>query len=446
MDLINHNIVVWNPRGVNAPNRGTVVKTVVDDVDASIVCMVESKLAVVDRFTVMGVLGQRFDGFVALQAVGTAGGIIVAWQSSRVQVTHSQVDVFSVTITLQLDGGEPWSLTTVYGPTQDPLKIEFLNELRAIRAGLVGPWAVTGDFNLILEAADKNNSILHRRMMGRFQRLLNDVELKEQNLVGRRYTWSNERQSPTLEKLDRWFCSVDWDEGHPDCLLQARSSSLSDHCAIMLSTNVSFRRKSRFHFQSFWTSIEGFQEAVSAGWFSVEEHSNPFVDLSNRLRETAKVLTRWSQRRVGNLKEQILMANEVIFQLDRAMDRRVLNQDERWLRGQLKKKVLGLASLERTIAHQRSRIAWLQEGDANTAFFHSHASARRRKNHIFRLRRGNTLVTEPAEMCDTATEHFVELLGTPGVREHAISLQNLDLPPIDATELELPFRKRKSGK
>jgi hypothetical protein len=121
MDLINHNIVVWNPRGVNAPNRGTVVKTVVDDVDASIVCMVESKLAVVDRFTVMGVLGQRFDGFVALQAVGTAGGIIVACQSSRVQVTHSQVDVFSVTITLQLDGGEPWSLTTVYGPTQDPL-------------------------------------------------------------------------------------------------------------------------------------------------------------------------------------------------------------------------------------------------------------------------------------------------------------------------------------
>jgi hypothetical protein len=30
----------------------------VDDVDASIVCMVESKLATVDRFTIMGILGQ----------------------------------------------------------------------------------------------------------------------------------------------------------------------------------------------------------------------------------------------------------------------------------------------------------------------------------------------------------------------------------------------------
>lgn len=188
--------------------------------------------------------------------------------------------------------------------------------------------------------------------------MLNDLELKEQDLIGRRYTWSNERQAPTMEKLDRWFCSIDWEEGHPDCLLQALSSSLSEHYAIMLSTNVSYQRKSRFHFQSFWPSMEGFQEAVAAGWFAVEEHQDPFVDLTNRLRSTAIVLTRWSQRRVGNIKQQILMANEVILQLDKAMERTQLNQ-ERWLCGQLKKKILGLASLERTIARQRSRIAWL---------------------------------------------------------------------------------------
>jgi hypothetical protein len=165
--------------------------------------------------------------------------------------------------------------------------VGFLDELRAIRAGLQGSWAVTGDFNLILEAADKNNPNLHRRMMGRFRRLLNDLELKEQDLIGRRYTWSNERQEATLEKLDRWFCSIDWDEGHPDCLLQALSSSLLDHCAIMMSTNVSYERKARFHYQSFWPKIGDYQEVVAAGWFAVEEHPNPFVDLSNRLRSTA---------------------------------------------------------------------------------------------------------------------------------------------------------------
>ena len=258
MNTTNHNIVVWNPRGLNAAIRGTIVRSVVDDAVASVVCLVESKLANVDTFAVMRVLGPRFDSFVALPAVGTAGGIVVAWQSDRVSVTRSQVDSFSVTITLAFEGGEPWSLTTVYGPTQEPLKIPFLEELRAIRAAFPGPWAVTGDFNMILDAADKNNARLNRRMMARFRRLLNDVELKEQVLVGRRYTWSNERRTPTMEKLDRWFASVDWDLSHPECLLQALSSSLSDHCAIMLSTNVSYHRKSRFHFQSFWPKISGF--------------------------------------------------------------------------------------------------------------------------------------------------------------------------------------------
>jgi hypothetical protein len=330
MDSINHNIVVWNPIGLNAPNRGTIVKTVVEDAAASVVCMVESKLAVVDHFVVMGLLGPCFDNFVALPTRGTAGGIIVAWQGNKVQVTHTQVDTFSVTISLQFEGGEPWSLTTVYGPTDDGLKVAFLDELRAVHAGLQGCWAVTGDFNLILEVVDKNNQRLHRRMMGRFRRALNDLELKEQDLMGRRYTWSNERQSPTMERLDRWFCSIDWDMGHPDCLLQALSSS--DHCAIMMSTNVSYRRKARFHFQPFWPKKKDFQEVVAAGWFDVEEHRDPFVDLSNRLRATTKVLSRWSHCRLGNLKEQILLENEVILQLNKAGDQRQLSEDEFWLR------------------------------------------------------------------------------------------------------------------
>jgi hypothetical protein len=80
-------------------------------------------------------------------------------------------------------------------------------------------------------------------------------------------------------------------------------------------------------------SIEEFQTIVAVGWFAVEEHHDPFVDLSNMLKSTAHVLTRWSKRRIGNMKEQILLANEVIFQLDKAMDSRQLNQDEHWLCG-----------------------------------------------------------------------------------------------------------------
>jgi hypothetical protein len=72
---------------------------------------VESKLDSVDRFVVMRVLGPKFDGFAALPAVGTARGILVAWQFDYVQVNHVRIGMFCVTVTLCFPGGEPWSLT-----------------------------------------------------------------------------------------------------------------------------------------------------------------------------------------------------------------------------------------------------------------------------------------------------------------------------------------------
>jgi endonuclease/exonuclease/phosphatase family metal-dependent hydrolase len=72
---------------------------------------------------------------------------------------------------------------------------------------------VMGDFNMIYQACDKNNPNVSRRVMGWFRRALDDLGLP---LHGRCYTWSNDRESPTLERLDHMFCSIDWAAGHPN--------------------------------------------------------------------------------------------------------------------------------------------------------------------------------------------------------------------------------------
>jgi hypothetical protein len=67
-----------------------------------------------------------------------------------------------------------------------------------VRQDCAGPWVLGGDFNLIYQAEDKNNPNLDRAMMGRFRRVINEAELQEIPLIGRQFTWSNERESPTL--------------------------------------------------------------------------------------------------------------------------------------------------------------------------------------------------------------------------------------------------------
>lgn len=53
---------------------------------------------------------------------------------------------------------------------------------------------ICGDFNLIYHDEDKNNGNLHRRKMGRFLRLINDLALKEVYLNGLHL--SNEQSPP----------------------------------------------------------------------------------------------------------------------------------------------------------------------------------------------------------------------------------------------------------
>lgn len=162
-------------------------------------------------------------------------------------------------------GDHSWCLTAVYGPQADEDKVAFLDELREIRATVTSPWMIAGDFNLILDASDKNNANIHCRNMGRFRRFVNEHELKDIHLHGHNYTWNNERDRPTLVKLDRVLVTVDWEATFQNCFMQALPTTLSDHCPLLLSTNIDSSGKRRFHFEKFWTKMPGFSEAVEKG-------------------------------------------------------------------------------------------------------------------------------------------------------------------------------------
>jgi hypothetical protein len=83
-------------------------------------------------------------------------------------------------------------------------------------------------------------------MMARFRRALSSLELKELYLNGRRFTWSNERELPTLEKLDRVFSTVDWEILYLDAFLSAMSTRPSDHCPLVLNLSPDLHRGRRF--------------------------------------------------------------------------------------------------------------------------------------------------------------------------------------------------------
>ncbi|WVZ63223.1 hypothetical protein U9M48_012868 [Paspalum notatum var. saurae] len=188
------------------------------------------------------------------------------------KITPKMQDEYCLLFEHELSDTHLAALTALFGWAAsnrvqlDSKKLLLLQEVRDIRALCNGPWLIAGDFNLIYQATDKNNTNLDKAMMGRFRRLLDDLEIKEIPLVGRKYTWSNERSSLTLVRLDRAFCYMGWEEVFKDSVLQGSASVVSDHCPLILGLNINISGKRHFQLQSFWTKIPGFIEALQQNW------------------------------------------------------------------------------------------------------------------------------------------------------------------------------------
>lgn len=249
---------------------------------------------------------------------------------------------------------------------------------------------------------------------------------------------SNERSNPTLVFLDRVFATVPWDDLFPNSMLQASSSSISDHCPIILNTNMATPKFHQFRFENFWIKMNGFMKVVKAAW-KPPPGLPPLSRLDWLLRNTARELQRWSQDMVGSVRLQLSMAKELIFRFDVAQESRQLSPLEQWFRRDLKLKCLGLPSLERSIARQRSRITWLSEGDANTKFFQIQARHRRRKNCITRLRRGDRIAYSHDEKSGLLYHYFTEILGTATDRTHSLNFSAIGVPTVDLSEIDGSF-------
>ena len=256
----NITVLSWNVRGLNARARRDAVRTLVDDIRPSIMCLQETKLDVIPHTMVLSMLGIAFSEFAYLPASETRGGILI---------TGRQPDV-----TISEDDGD---------------KALFLEELEAIRDACHEPWALTGDFNLILNEADKSNDRVDRASLRRFRRTVAALELQDLHLHGRCYTWSNERANPTLVRLDRVLVSLDWDTLFPNAHLRGLGSETSDHCA----TNLAQMSKPRFHFEVFWPKFEDYDEFIAQTWKRPTVACDPLARLDLMLRNLVRQLQSW---------------------------------------------------------------------------------------------------------------------------------------------------------
>ncbi|KAA3473493.1 reverse transcriptase [Gossypium australe] len=194
------------------------------------------------------------------------------------------------------------------------------------------------------------------------QKVLRDCNQMDVGFSGRWFTWERGNLSETniRERLDRGVANEEWFAMFPEVTIQHLTNSFSNHCPLLVNTKNAEQgvKKEAFRFEAWWTMEESFDEEVKNIWGSSSGNLMQKLDkLKNGLRS-------WVVRTQADRKKDDLNLSELIdtkIQLNLEIDK-----DECYW-------------------EQRAHINWLKYGDRNTAFFHSQATHRRRRNLIHKM-------------------------------------------------------------
>jgi hypothetical protein len=105
--------------------------------------------------------------------------------------------------------GFKWALVVVYGPAQaEKENLELVNMCSHKNL----PLLIGGHCNILRHPLEKNSHHYNARWPFLFNAVINGLNLREQEMSSRKYTWANNLATSTFKKLDRILMTIEWEE------------------------------------------------------------------------------------------------------------------------------------------------------------------------------------------------------------------------------------------
>ncbi|KAG8495532.1 hypothetical protein CXB51_013393 [Gossypium anomalum] len=207
-------ILCWNCRGIGNPATVRMLRQLLVANDPDIIFLCETKTNTNKMASIRSKC--RMEGCLAVNTIGQSGGLTMMWKEGiKVEIknySNNHIDSY-----IQLDNDVSFLFT------------------ETIREN----WIIGGDFNAILDNAEKEGG---RRkptaFINDFRAVVDDLSLDDLKTDNGWFTWANNREGDAFvkERLDRFFISNNNLECFPFMATKVIRQSASDHDAILLDT------------------------------------------------------------------------------------------------------------------------------------------------------------------------------------------------------------------
>ncbi|XP_019234735.1 PREDICTED: uncharacterized protein LOC109215174 [Nicotiana attenuata] len=297
------------------------------------------------------------------------------------------------------------TVTFVYAKCDPTDRIELWDNMYYLARDMSLPWLVGGDFNMIWDEEKKFGGLpVSLNEVDDFRHCVTTCNLTDLGFKGSIYTWWNGRagEDCIFKRLDRCLANAEFQNLMPALEITHLSKVGSDHSPMMLNCrNNMVPVKKPFRFLNFWTKHPTFKSVVKENW-SADFAADPFIMFNLKLKKVKKALSTWSKATYGDIFQKIDSLEEVVLVHEAEFERHPTYENRKRLQ-KVQAELIRYLSLEEEFWRQKSGMAWFQDGDRNTKFFHAQVNGRRKRLQLKRIQNeAGIWLEEEADMAKEA--------------------------------------------
>ncbi|XP_056685823.1 uncharacterized protein [Spinacia oleracea] len=346
-------IAAWNVRGLNSLQKQNEVKHFIQKYEVGLVGLLEDKV----KLPNLGKLYQKVFAkwcFTSNARYHPGGRIVVAWKagSFNVNIVAASSEFLHCHITL-VSGMPAFFCTFIYAHNEAGLRQDLWRDLNLIHT--TAPWILCGDFNCVMALEERIGAPVKQCDIVDMCGCMHSRGMEDLKSVGNMFTWNNKQQGNkrVFSKIERILANQAWQDAYPDAKVCFLPEGQFDHSPGLLTMYPRVNGgKKPFKYFTMWKSSPVFSDTVKTAWSTQIGGSKMFtVDYKDKHKIYLEFLS------------------------------------------------------------QKDKVAWLKDGDENTALFHQSIRSRNLKNQIYSIHdMGGVWKDNPTEVADAFLEYYKYLL------------------------------------
>jgi hypothetical protein len=204
--------------------------------------------------------------------------------------------------------------------------------------------------------------------------------------------------------------------------------------------------KAQFSFELSWIKQEGFYDMIAHEWASVTKGADPMEKWQYKIRHLRNFLRGWAKNNSGIYRKERDLLLSTIEALELKAESLPLSDVEREHLRSANDKVARLRRDEESKWAQRAKVKHVQEGGANTKYFHLIANGKHRRKKIYQLEQDEGIVVGQENLKHFITNYYKKLFGPPINNSFTlVESETSDVPQISEEEnaiLTAPFTEK----